>query len=171
MSPSARSLVPHVLARLAGCRPGPAGRPRSRFDSADPDELVRRLETSDRFCRDTREVSFREITRHDSLHVTVRAGREVATHVDRHSPLARCQPGGRCRYSPRRVAAHNVTGALNDVLRLTLGRPEDPARHLVDDAAMAEMVTSKETSHRRTGPPRARTQANERRQAGELAGP
>ncbi len=135
----------------AGCRPGPAGRPGSRFDSADPDELVRRLETSERFCRDTREVSFREITRHDSLHVAVRAGRKVATHVDRHSPLARCQPGGRCRYSPLRVAAHNVTGALNDVLRLTLGRREDPARHLVDDAAMAEMVTSKETSHRRTG--------------------
>lgn len=131
-------------------------RPGTEFDSADPDELVRRLDASDCFCRDTkvgrmyhpREVSFRELTPRDSLHVTFGEDRTVSTHIDRRSPLARRQPGGFCRYSPLRIVAHNITGALNDVLRLTIGRRTSTADylvdHLVDDHAVSHTVAGKE---------------------------
>ncbi|MDQ3354983.1 MAG: hypothetical protein M3507_11020 [Actinomycetota bacterium] len=146
--------LPAALARLRGQRPATGGRPGSEFDSAEPDDLVRRLDASDCFCRDTKagrlyhpkETSFREITSRDSLHVTVREGNTVTTHIDRHSPLARRQSGGECRYSPLRIAAHNVTGAVGDLLRLTIGRRESPADHLVDDQAVSETVTSKEVA-------------------------
>ena len=128
-------------------------RPGTEFDSSDPDELVRRLDASDCFCRDTRvgrmyhpkEVSFRELTSRDSLHVTFRQDRSVSTHIDRRSPLARRQPGGTCRYSPLRIVVHNVTGALNDVLRLTIGHRPSTADYLVeqlvDDRAVSHTLT------------------------------
>ena len=139
----------------------PAVRSGTRFASDDPIELARRLEASDCFCRDTRlgrlyhrnRVSYREIATADSLHVTVRQNGEVSTHVDRHSPLARRQPGGDCRYSPLRIAAHNVSGMANDLLRLALGRgrlrqgetgdgPAGPG--LIDDAAIHAALALRE---------------------------
>ncbi len=138
-------------------------RPGTEFDSADPDELVRRLDASDCFCRDTkvgrmyhpREVSFRELTSRDSLHVTFSKDRTVSTHIDRRSPLARRWPGGTCRYSPLRIVAHNITGALNDLLRLTIGRrastADDLVDQLVDDHAVSDTVTGKEIGRRDGG--------------------
>lgn len=141
--------------------PSPRLRSGTRFGSGDPAELARRLEASDCFCRDTKlgrlyhrnDVSYREIAAADSLHVTVREDGEVTTHVDRHSPLARRQPGGDCRYSPLRIAAHNVSGAAGDLVRLALGRRkqrqgdghESPAASgLVDDQAIHAALTLRE---------------------------
>lgn len=159
-----RDRVPRLLARLRPVRPVTPRRPRGAFDSADPQGLVERLEASDCFCRDTkmgrmyhpRDVSFRELAPRDSLHVTVRDGRTVATHVDRHSPLARRQRGGDCRYSPLRIAAHNVTGAVRDLVRLA--RREDGHRDemdsLVDDHAVSRALSAKENgTERSTGAP------------------
>ncbi len=100
------------------------------FASGDPERLERRLTQSNCFCRDSavgklyhrKEVSFREISTTDSLHVTIGADGQVKSHIDRRSPLARHQPGGTCRYSPLRVAAHNVSGMAGDLVRLVLGR-------------------------------------------------
>lgn len=150
-----RDRVPRLLARLRPVRPVSPRRPGSAFDSADPQGLVERLEASDCFCRDTRmgrmyhprDVSFRELSPRDSLHVTVRDGRTVATHVDRHSPLARRQRGGDCRYSPLRIAAHNVTGAVRDLVRLAR-REEDGGedeRSLVDDHAVSRALSARES--------------------------
>lgn len=165
----ARARMPRMLARLR-----PPGRPASRrpgteFDSSDPEGLVRRLDASDCFCRDTRagrmyhprDISFRELAPRDSLHVTLRDGRTVATHVDRHSPLARRQTGGDCRYSPLRIAAHNRTGAARDLVRLAR-RAEPHDQHeqtLVDDHAVSQVLSAKESDAtdraRRTGTVRA----------------
>jgi hypothetical protein len=133
-------------------------RPGTEFNSADPEGLVQRLDDSDCFCRDTKvgrmyhpkEVSYREISSRDSLHVTLRDGRTVATHVDRHSPLARRQPGGDCRYSPVRIAAHNVTGAARDLVRLAMRkeRGHEHERTLVDDHAVSEALIAKESDDR-----------------------
>ncbi len=149
--------APTVVGRIRRDRPAVGRtRPGTEFDSSDPDELVRRLDASDCFCRDAKvgrlyhpkEVSFRELTSRDSLHVTFRRDRTVSTHIDRHSPLARRQTGGKCRYSPLRIVAHNVTGALNDLLRLAIGRRPNTADHLVDqlvdDHAVTDTVTVKE---------------------------
>ncbi|MBW3610283.1 MAG: hypothetical protein KY438_01945 [Actinobacteria bacterium] len=148
--------VPPFLTRIRHDRQADRVRPGTEFDSSDPEELVRRLEASDCFCRDTKvgrmyhpnEVSFRELTARDSLHVSFRRGRTVSTHIDRHSPLARRQSGGTCRYSPLHIVAHNVTGALNDLLRLTIGRRASTADYLadqlVDDHAVSDTVTVKE---------------------------
>ena len=128
-----------------------------RFASADPERIERRLVDSDCFCQDTpvgklyhrKEASFREIAQTDSLHVTVGADGLVTTHVDRHSPLARRQPGGACRYSLLRVAAHNVSGMASDLVRLALGpRASRPADHhagaVTDDDAVTEKVAARE---------------------------
>jgi hypothetical protein len=149
------SRVPRALARLGRRRRPLPKRPGTEFDSSDPDGLIRRLDDSDCFCRDTRagrmyhpkDVSYREIVPRDSLHVTVRNGRTVSTHVDRHSPLARRQPGGECRYSPLRIAAHNVSGAARDLVRLAVRRDRghEHERSLVDDHTVREIVSAKES--------------------------
>ena len=58
--------------------------------TADPDALVRDLEASGRFRRDTRlgsvyhrgQISLREVSPSYSLHITAR-GNEISAHVDR----------------------------------------------------------------------------------------
>ncbi|MGI8757745.1 MAG: hypothetical protein ACR2K0_00385 [Acidimicrobiales bacterium] len=154
----ARAKAPALWARFRNHRMTPPSRLGTHFDSTDRSALERRLADSDCFCRDTglgrmyhrNETSFREISPTDSLHVTLGTGNEVATHVDRHSPLARRQPGGDCRYSPLRVAAHNVSGMAGDLVRMALGR-KDPSvdrvqRHgdLVDDEAVVRALNAKE---------------------------
>lgn len=146
--------VPTLWARLRG-RGRTPHRHSARFASTDPHGLRRRLADSDCFCRDTavgklyhrKQASFREISPTDSLHVTVGDDGLVTTHVDRHSPLARRQRGGTCRYSLLRVAAHNVSGMAGDLTRLALGT-RAPGRHdtteLTDDRAVAESVASRE---------------------------
>lgn len=106
------------------------------FTTADPDTLLRELEESGRFRRDTRlgrlfhrgKVSLREVSPTHSLHITVGKGNRVSAHVDRYSPLATSQPEQAARYALHRVAAHNVAGIAGDVARLLPGRRRRPPR-------------------------------------------
>jgi len=93
----------------------------------DPQVLVKALEASERFRRDTSlggmfhrgKISFREVARNDSLHVVI-DGNRVSAHVDEISPL-RCKPGGG-GYSFQAVLAHNISGILADIGRRLRGR-------------------------------------------------
>ncbi|MFP5318685.1 MAG: hypothetical protein ACLGI2_10380 [Acidimicrobiia bacterium] len=94
----------------------------------DPVALLRHLEASGRFQRDSLigrifhpgRVSLRENQPNDSLHVVVR-GNHIAAHVDRVSPLGSGEPG----YSLRRAVAHNLAGAAHDFVLLVRGRQGD----------------------------------------------
>lgn len=158
----ARTKALALRARFRNHRLTPPSRLGTSFDSIDRSTLERRLVDSDCFCRDTglgrmyhrNETSFREISSTDSLHVTLGSGNQVTTHVDRHSPLSRRQPGGDCRYSPLRVAAHNVTGMAGDLVRMAMGRKhasgDRTRRHgdLVDDEAVVRTLNAKERDGR-----------------------
>ena len=101
-----------------------------RFTAEDPAALLRELEASGRFRRDTRlgamfhrgKVSLREVAPIHSLHITVGKGNQVSAHVDRYSPLATSQPEQRARYALHRIAAHNIAGVAGDLARLIPGR-------------------------------------------------
>jgi HAD superfamily hydrolase (TIGR01490 family) len=100
------------------------------FTTEDPVALLRELEESGRFRRDTRlgaifhrgQVSLREMSPTHSLHITVGRGNKVSAHVDRYSPLAVRQPEDVARYAFHRVAAHNVAGIAGGLARLIPGR-------------------------------------------------
>ena len=100
------------------------------FTTEDPVALLRELEESGRFRRDTRlgaifhrgQVSLREVSPTHSLHITVGKGNRVSAHVDRYSPLAARQPEQVARYAFHRVAAHNVAGIAGGLARLIPGR-------------------------------------------------
>jgi HAD superfamily hydrolase (TIGR01490 family) len=100
------------------------------FTTADPAALLRELEESGRFRRDTRlgaifhrgQVSLREVSPTHSLHITVGKGNRVSAHVDRYSPLATRQPEQVARYAFHRVAAHNVAGIAGGLARLVPSR-------------------------------------------------
>lgn len=102
----------------------------ARFTVEDPEALLRDLEQTGRFRRDTRlgaifhpgQVSLREVAPANSLHISIGEGNRVSAHIDRYSPLSSNQPDGRCRYSLPRVAAHNLSGIVADVSRLLPGR-------------------------------------------------
>ncbi|HEX2046324.1 MAG TPA: HAD-IB family hydrolase [Acidimicrobiales bacterium] len=127
--------VPNRLAELGLVSPvEPDGQPvrgaTHRFTTEDPVGLVRELEESGRFRRDTRlgailhrgQVSLREVSPAHSLHITVGKGNEVSAHVDRYSPLATSQPEQLARYALHRVAAHNLAGLATGLGRLIPGR-------------------------------------------------
>ena len=128
--------VPHRLAELGLVSPVESdGEPVRRgathhFTTADPTSLLRELEESGRFRRDTRlgaifhrgKVSLREVSPTHSLHITVGKGNQVSAHVDRYSPLATSQPEELARYALHRVAAHNVAGIAGELARLIPGR-------------------------------------------------
>lgn len=110
-------------------RPVASSAPNSRnyvFTVEDPEALVRDLEQGGRFRRDTRlgaifhprQISLREVAAVNSLHLSIGEGNRVSAHIDRYSPLSGNQSDARCRYSLRRVAAHNVSGIAADVARL-----------------------------------------------------
>ncbi len=126
---------PDVSSRVADLRLASTVRPegqiaprsrRQHFTVDDPGALVRELEASGRFRRDTRmgrlfhrgKISLREVAPTHSLHITLGHGNQVSAHVDRYSPLARSQPEEGCRYSLPRVAAHNAAGIAGDLLWL-----------------------------------------------------
>ena len=100
------------------------------FTTEDPVALLRELEESGRFRRDSRlgaifhrgQVSLREMSPTHSLHITVGKGNKVSAHVDRYSPLAARQPEQVARYAFHRVAAHNVAGIAGGLARLIPGR-------------------------------------------------
>jgi len=99
------------------------------FTTHDSAALLRELEESGRFRRDTRlgaifhrgQVSLREVSPTHSLHITVGKGNKVSAHVDRYSPLANHQPEQLARYALHRVAAHNVAGIASELARLIPG--------------------------------------------------
>ncbi len=99
------------------------------FTTDDPAALLRELEESGQFRRDTRmgaifhrgQVSLREVSPTHSLHITVGKGNKVSAHVDRYSPLANNQPEQLARYALHRVAAHNVAGIAGELARLIPG--------------------------------------------------
>ena len=140
--------VPNRLAELGLVSPVEAdGEPARRgathrFTTEDPAGLLRELEESGRFRRDTRlgavfhrgKVSLREVSPSHSLHITVGKGNEVTAHVDRYSPLASSQPEQLARYALHRVAAHNVAGLAAELVRLIPGRRKGP-RHRQRPAA------------------------------------
>ena len=94
----------------------------------DPQALARALDADDRFRRDTGlgdiyhrgQVSFRERSATDSLHIVIQESR-VSAHVDRISPL-KVRPDGSARYSVSRVVAHNVSGVHRDLVRRLPGQ-------------------------------------------------
>lgn len=98
------------------------------FATEDPLGLFLALEASDQFRRDTPlggifhhgKISFREICRTDSLHITIDRNR-VTAHVDTVSPLD-CQPDGTARYSIPAILAHNLVGIRSDFWRRLRGR-------------------------------------------------
>ena len=110
----------------AGTNGTGAGR---RPSISDPVALLRHLEASGRFHRDSLigrvfhpgRVSLRENENTDSLHVVIR-GNHIAAHVDRVSPLGGSSAPG---YSLRRAVAHNLAGAAHDFLLLLRGRQGD----------------------------------------------
>ena len=134
--PPAPVAVPNRVAALGLRAPvEAAGEPARRgathtFVTEDPVALLRELEESGRFRRDTRlgaifhrgKVSLRELSPTNSLHITVGKGNQVSAHVDRYSPLASRQPKDLARYAVHRVAVHNVTGIAAEVARLLPGR-------------------------------------------------
>lgn len=131
-----RAPVPHRLAALGLNAPVEAAGPPVRrgathhFTTEDPAALLRELEESGRFRRDTRlgamfhrgKVSMREVSPTHSLHITVGKGNHVSAHVDRYSPLASSQPDQAARYALHRVAAHNLAGIAGGLARLVPGR-------------------------------------------------
>lgn len=111
--------------------PAPSDLAASPPGVSDPVALLRHLEASGRFHRDTGfgrlfhrgQVSLRENQPADSLHVVV-DGNRIAAHVDRVSPLG-LRPERPSRYSLRRAAAHNLAGMAQDLVRLLRGRQGD----------------------------------------------
>lgn len=122
----ALGLSPHVR-QMGGSAPNSRS---THFTVDDPDALVRAVEQSGRFRRDTRlgaifhpgRISLREVAPSNSLHISIGQGNRVSVHIDRYSPLSSNQTDGRCRYSLPRIAAHNLTGIASDVIRLLGGR-------------------------------------------------
>jgi NRPS condensation-like uncharacterized protein len=98
---------------------------------ADPVALLRHLDVSGHFHRDSRVgrmyhpgmVSLREDVPTDSLHVSV-DGNRVMAHVDEVSPLA-ADDEGESRYSVPRTVVHNVAGMARDLVLLLRGRQGD----------------------------------------------
>jgi NRPS condensation-like uncharacterized protein len=98
---------------------------------ADPVALLRHLDVSGRFHRDSRlgrlyhrgQVSLRENVEADSLHIAIEDN-HLKAHVDRESPLTTA-PDGSSRYSLRRATAHNLAGMAQDLLWLLRGRQGD----------------------------------------------
>jgi hypothetical protein len=111
--------------------PGRAVAPAGTAETiGDPVALLRHLDVSGRFHRDSRfgrvfhrgTISLRENVPTDSLHISV-DGNHLAAHVDGVSPLA--EAPGPSRYSVRRALVHNLAGMAHDVVWLLRGREGD----------------------------------------------
>ena len=143
--------VSHRVAALGLHAPVEAAGPPVRrgathhFTTEDPVALLRELEESGRFRRDTRlgamfhrgKVSMREVSPTNSLHITVGKGNHVSAHVDRYSPLATSQPEQGARYALHRVAAHNLAGIADELARIIPGRRRPCYRPPARDQAAA----------------------------------
>ncbi len=120
------------------------------FRTDDPEGLVAELEATGRFRRDSRlgrvfhrgQISLRELSQRDSLHIIVGEGDQVAAHLDHVSPLASEQPDDGCRYSLPRIAAHNVTGMASDLARFVAGRRGEPCCSEESDDLLDELANT-----------------------------
>jgi NRPS condensation-like uncharacterized protein len=120
---------------------------------ADPVALLRHLDVSGRFHRDSRmgrmyhagTVSLRENVPANSLHVSIDDDRVMA-HVDEVSPLA-VRSRGPSRYSLPRAVAHNVAGMAQDVLSLLQGRQGDHRCELNCEWVESEADSASEQAH------------------------
>jgi NRPS condensation-like uncharacterized protein len=98
---------------------------------ADPVSLLRDLDVSGHFHRDSRlgriyhrgQVSLRENAPANSLHVSV-DGNHLKAHIDRFSPLTEDSEGS-SRYSLAGALAHNLAGMADDLRWLLRGRQGD----------------------------------------------
>ncbi len=87
------------------------------------------LQSTGRLVRDSRlggmfhagQVSLREDSPNESLHVSLGPNNRVSVHVDRFSPLGERRASGRRAYSVRRVILHNV-GIVVDYVTLFFHR-------------------------------------------------
>ncbi|MDX6691023.1 MAG: hypothetical protein QOG15_2480 [Solirubrobacteraceae bacterium] len=138
-----------LQSRLEGSDPGGQEGAVPAYATADPTisdpvALLRHLDVSGRFHRDSRVgrvyhrgmVSLRENVASDSLHIVVDDNRVVA-HVDGISPLA-ARSQSPSRYSVSRVAAHNLAGVAQDLLSLLRGRQGDHGCELNCEWASSE---------------------------------
>lgn len=116
------------------------------FATDDPLGLFLALEASDQFRRDTPlggifhhgKISFREVCRTDSLHITIDRNR-VTAHVDKISPLD-CAPDGTSKYSVAAVVAHNLAGVRADLWRRLRGRHGEQRCELECDVVWVDEV-------------------------------
>ena len=103
---------------------------------ADPMDLVRAVEASGRFRRDTRlggifhrgKISFREVSATESLHVSI-DGSRLSVHVDDVCPL-NLASRRRSQYAYARVVAHLISGMFADAQRRIRGRHGSHRCHL-----------------------------------------
>ncbi len=87
------------------------------------------LQAIGRFVRDSRvggmfhggQVSLREDSDKESLHVSLGQNNRLSVHMDRYSPLAHRKSGDRPGYSVGRVIVHNV-GIVVDYVTLLIQR-------------------------------------------------
>jgi|GEM_PF-725393 len=154
---SVAAVTRRVKTMGAGVRSVPSRAQRAdlgALTTADPRTVLEALESSDRFRRDTPlgrifhpgQVSFREVSPTDSLHITI-DGERVQGHVDRISPL-KVAPDGSSQYSLPRIVAHNVIGMAEDLVarfprRATGSGPapgEGPAPAKSHDRSIAELL-------------------------------
>jgi hypothetical protein len=129
--PRTDTSAPTLQARLEDADPAGADRAVAGPTIADPVALLRRLDASGRFHRDSSfgrlfhrgMVSLRENVATESLHISV-DGNRVAAHVDEVSPLD-ADADGSSRYSLRRAVMHNLVGMAGDLVWLLRGRQGD----------------------------------------------
>ena len=131
MSPNLQALLEAAERDEPRSRRARTGTPDEGPPITDLAAFLRHLETSGRFHRDSGfgriyhpgSVSLRENQPSDALHIVIDDNR-VAAHVDRVSPLG-IRPERVSRYSVRRAAAHNLAGAVYDLISLLRGRQGD----------------------------------------------
>jgi hypothetical protein len=122
--------------------------------SADPVGLIRDLEASPRFVRDTGfgrilhpgkgKVSYREAVRENGLHLVVDA-HHVSAHIDPVTPLVLDKDGNArfslrrgMRYSLPRVLAHNLSSLAEAVGRLVRGEWSEHRCELLCESVLVE---------------------------------
>lgn len=123
------------------------------MEPAELRSLLRLLEYSDRFRRDTSvgrifhrgKVSFRETSATDSLHVVIDGG-HVSAHVDRICPLD-LDPASDAHYSWVGVLAHNASGMVGDAALFLGWRPRrcgvDCDVLEIEERSIAEVVAER----------------------------
>lgn len=127
------------------------------LETTDTRSLVKALEASPRFRRDTPlggilhrgKISFREVLVVDSLHIVVE-GNRVSAHVDHISPL-NCNPRGTRQYSWLAVLAHNVADMTADITRRLRGRGGEQRCTLDCEVVWVEAPTPDEGRSSTTG--------------------